>query len=161
MVFHYQIALIFTSSADVLEAVDNLSLLLAISILVNSVQPVLSGQFLILESLFHYFLYIFRFFNFDVSLTFAGVAVGSGWQAKVAFVNLGCYYAVGVPLGVVLGWVFNLGVEVCFLSLSFWLIHRIDENIYIGPLDTDCLNRRIRQAYNHTQNTHSNAQTLA
>ncbi|KAF7140827.1 hypothetical protein RHSIM_Rhsim06G0076400 [Rhododendron simsii] len=40
-----------------------------------------------------------------------GVAVGSGWQAKVAFVNLGCYYVVGVPLGVVLGWVFNLGAE--------------------------------------------------
>lgn len=160
MVFHYQIALIFTSSADVLEAVDNLSLLLAISILVNSVQPVLSGQFLILESLFHYFLYIFRFFNFDVSLTFAGVAVGSGWQAKVAFVNLGCYYAVGVPLGVVLGWVFNLGVEVGLFSL-FPFDSSIDENIYIGPLATDCLNRRIRQAYNHTQNTHSNAQTLA
>ncbi|XP_058221320.1 protein DETOXIFICATION 27-like [Rhododendron vialii] len=82
MMLHHQIALIFTSSTDVLDAVDSLSLLLAITILLNSVQPVLSG-----------------------------VAVGSGWQSKVAYLNLGCYYLVGVPLGVVLGWVFDLGVE--------------------------------------------------
>lgn len=42
-----------------------------------------------------------------------GVAVGSGWQAKVAYINLGCYYIIGVPLGVVMGWLFNLGVTVC------------------------------------------------
>lgn len=82
MLLHHQIAMIFTSSDDVLEAVDSLSLLLAITILLNSVQPILSG-----------------------------VAVGSGWQSKVAYLNLGCYYLVGVPLGVVLGWVFDLGVR--------------------------------------------------
>lgn len=82
MLLHHQIAMIFTSSDDVLEAVDNLSLLLAVTILLNSVQPILSG-----------------------------VAVGSGWQSKVAYLNLGCYYLVGIPLGVVLGWVFDLGVQ--------------------------------------------------
>ncbi|KAF7141270.1 hypothetical protein RHSIM_Rhsim06G0076100 [Rhododendron simsii] len=82
MMLHRQIALIFTSSTDVLDAVDSLSLLLAITILLNSIQPILSG-----------------------------VAVGSGWQSKVAYLNLGCYYLVGVPLGVVLGWVFDLGVK--------------------------------------------------
>ncbi|KAE9445416.1 hypothetical protein C3L33_22686, partial [Rhododendron williamsianum] len=82
MMLHRQIALIFTSSTDVLDAVDSLSLLLAVTILLNSVQPILSG-----------------------------VAVGSGWQSKVAYLNLGCYYLVGVPLGVVLGWVFDLGVK--------------------------------------------------
>ncbi|XP_026391076.1 protein DETOXIFICATION 27-like isoform X2 [Papaver somniferum] len=62
--------------------VDKLALLLAIIILLNSVQPVLSG-----------------------------VAIGSGWQASVAFINLGCYYVVGLPVGAILGWVFNLGVS--------------------------------------------------
>ncbi|KAI8550313.1 hypothetical protein RHMOL_Rhmol06G0095500 [Rhododendron molle] len=97
MVFHYQIALIFTSSADVLEAVDNLSLLLAISILLNSIQPVLSG-----------------------------VAVGSGWQAKVAFVNLGCYYVVGVPLWSSFG-----------LAFEFGIVHDVDavELDAVGPQD--------------------------
>lgn len=81
MVLHDKFAYIFTSSVDVLEEVDKLSYLLAITILFNSVQPVLSG-----------------------------VAVGSGWQAYVAYINLGCYYVIGLPLGFLLGWVFNLGV---------------------------------------------------
>lgn len=82
MVLHNKIAYIFTSSDDVIEAVDNLAFLLAVTILLNSVQPVLSG-----------------------------VAVGSGWQAMVAFVNLGCYYIIGLPLGILMGWVFKLGVK--------------------------------------------------
>ncbi|GMY28805.1 protein DETOXIFICATION 27-like [Fagus crenata] len=81
MTLHDKIAYLFTSSTDVLEAVDKLSVLLAITILLNSVQPVLSG-----------------------------VAVGSGWQAWVAYINLGCYYIVGLPLGFLMGWVFNFGV---------------------------------------------------
>lgn len=47
----------------------------------------------------------------------AGVAVGSGWQALVAYVNIGTYYLIGVPLGVLLGWTLNLGVLVCFSNL--------------------------------------------
>ncbi|XP_027091167.1 protein DETOXIFICATION 27 [Coffea arabica] len=82
MMFHDKIALIFSSSAEVIEAVDRLSYLLAITILLNSVQPVLSG-----------------------------VAVGSGWQSSVAYINLGCYYLIGLPLGAAMGWLFNLGVE--------------------------------------------------
>lgn len=82
LVLHDKFALIFTTSSQVLEAVDKLSYLLAITILLNSIQPVLSG-----------------------------VAVGSGWQSKVAYVNLGCYYLVGIPLGIVFGWTFNLGVQ--------------------------------------------------
>ncbi|CAL4950542.1 unnamed protein product [Urochloa decumbens] len=80
MVLHDKIALIFTTSVVVLDAVDKLSLLLAFTILLNSIQPVLSG-----------------------------VAVGSGWQSMVAYVNIGCYYIIGIPMGVLLGWLFNLG----------------------------------------------------
>ncbi|RZC46900.1 hypothetical protein C5167_039854 [Papaver somniferum] len=81
MIFHEKLAIIFTTSDDVLQAVDNLSFLLAITILLNSIQPVLSG-----------------------------VAVGSGWQASVAYINIGCYYIIGIPLGASLGWGFHLGV---------------------------------------------------
>ncbi|MCL7028040.1 hypothetical protein MKW94_015217 [Papaver nudicaule] len=81
LIFHEKLAFLFTSSDVVIQAVDKLTFLLAITILLNSIQPVLSG-----------------------------VAVGSGWQASVAYINLGSYYGVGLPLGIVLGWVFNLGV---------------------------------------------------
>ncbi|KAF7072937.1 hypothetical protein CFC21_078003 [Triticum aestivum] len=75
---HGRLALIFSSS----KAVDDMSVLLALTILLNGVQPVLSG-----------------------------VAVGSGWQALVAYVNIGSYYLIGVPLGALLGWTFHLGVH--------------------------------------------------
>ncbi|KAJ3702592.1 hypothetical protein LUZ61_006297 [Rhynchospora tenuis] len=81
MGLHDKIALIFTTSQVVLDAVDQLSILLAFTILLNSIQPILSG-----------------------------VAVGSGWQSTVAYVNIGSYYFIGVPVGVLLGWLFKLGV---------------------------------------------------
>lgn len=58
---------------------------------------------------------------FDLSETFsvlfclAGVAIGSGQQAIVAIVNIGSYYLVGMPVGVVLGWLLMLGIKVCTL----------------------------------------------
>lgn len=45
VIFHDKIAIIFSSSRDVLGAVDDLAFLLAVTILLNSVQPVLSGEF--------------------------------------------------------------------------------------------------------------------
>ncbi|GLU13067.1 hypothetical protein SLE2022_297140 [Rubroshorea leprosula] len=81
LLFLDHIALIFTSSKPVLEAVSQLSILLAFSILLNSVQPILSG-----------------------------VAVGSGWQSYVAYINVGSYYLIGVPFGILIGWVFHKGV---------------------------------------------------
>jgi MATE family multidrug resistance protein len=44
MIFHNKFALIFSSSKPVLEEVNKLSVLLAFTILLNSVQPVLSGN---------------------------------------------------------------------------------------------------------------------
>ncbi|ERN13766.1 hypothetical protein AMTR_s00049p00189540 [Amborella trichopoda] len=71
----------FTSSQTVEKLVSELTPLLCISIVVNNVQPVLSG-----------------------------VAIGAGWQAIVAYVNVGCYYVVGIPLGLILGYALNFGV---------------------------------------------------
>ncbi|RVW65532.1 Protein detoxification 27 [Vitis vinifera] len=89
-----QLAMIFTSSTPVLEQVDKLSFLLAITILLNSGQNCFE-----LESS-----------DFISRSTFSRVAVGSGWQAWVAYINLGCYYIIGLPLGIVMGWVLHLGV---------------------------------------------------
>ncbi|KAL2339962.1 hypothetical protein Fmac_007902 [Flemingia macrophylla] len=90
MIFHNYVAYLFTSSSAVLEAVDNMAYLLALTILLNSVQPVLSG-----------------------------VAVGSGWQALVAYINIGCYYIVGLPVGIIMGWVFKSGVAGIWAGMIF------------------------------------------
>ncbi|XP_043711953.1 protein DETOXIFICATION 33-like [Telopea speciosissima] len=75
-------ALPFTNSPEVAKAVSHLALILAFTLLLNSVQPVLTG-----------------------------VAVGAGWQWLIAYVNVGCYYVVGLPLGAFLGSKLDLGVE--------------------------------------------------
>lgn len=64
-----------------------------------------------------YPLYIYMFLSYK----FIGVAIGSGWQAYVAYINLGCYYLIGLPLGILMGWVFHLGVMVCiFVNKIFY-----------------------------------------
>ncbi|KAL6546747.1 Protein DETOXIFICATION 40 [Orobanche minor] len=76
------ISYVFTGGETVAEAVSELCPFLAVTLLLNGVQPVLSG-----------------------------VAVGCGWQSFVAYVNIGCYYVVGIPIGCLLGFKFNLGVK--------------------------------------------------
>ncbi|KAL6845713.1 hypothetical protein ACP4OV_024536 [Aristida adscensionis] len=71
---------IFTAGEEVARAVSTMTPLLAVTIVLNGIQPVLSG-----------------------------VAVGCGWQAFVAYVNVACYYGIGIPLGCVLGFYFDLG----------------------------------------------------
>ncbi|XP_009112179.1 protein DETOXIFICATION 27 [Brassica rapa] len=90
MLFHNQIAWIFSSSEAVLVAVNKLSILLAFTVFLNSIQPVLSG-----------------------------VAVGSGWQSYVAYINLGCYYCIGLPFGFLMGWVFKFGVMGIWAGMIF------------------------------------------
>jgi MATE family multidrug resistance protein len=57
MSLHDKIAVIFTSSSVVLDAVDHLSVLLAFTILLNSIQPVLSGQSSVSVVFFFTFIY--------------------------------------------------------------------------------------------------------
>ncbi|CAN1261992.1 Protein DETOXIFICATION 21 [Linum perenne] len=83
-----KVAYLFTESSEVVDAVADLSPFLAFSILLNSIQPVLSG-----------------------------VAIGSGWQSIVAYVNIACYYLVGIPVGVVLGYVFDMQVKGVWIGM--------------------------------------------
>ncbi|CAL1407018.1 unnamed protein product [Linum trigynum] len=107
MIYRDVIGLAFTGGQAVSAAVSDLCPLLAVSIVFNGVQPVLSG-----------------------------VAVGCGWQAFVAYVNVICYYVVGVPLGALLGFHFKMGAKgiwtgllsgtICQTVILVWVTYRTD-----------------------------------
>ncbi|KAI8534484.1 hypothetical protein RHMOL_Rhmol10G0093400 [Rhododendron molle] len=44
-----------------------------------------------------------------ILLIFSGVARGSGWQHIGAFVNLGAFYLVAIPVALLLGFVLHMG----------------------------------------------------
>ncbi|GLJ07616.1 hypothetical protein SUGI_0070940 [Cryptomeria japonica] len=90
MVLRGNFAQVFTNNVIMQKAIYKLGLLLAFTVLLNSIQPVL-----------------------------VGVAVGLGWQAFVAYINFGCYYIIGVPLGMILGYTFHLGVMGIWLGMIF------------------------------------------
>jgi MATE family multidrug resistance protein len=73
LAYRNSFAVLFTVDRDMQAAVGKVAHLLAATMVLNSVQPVISG-----------------------------VAIGGGWQALVAYINLGCYYAFGLPLGYLL-----------------------------------------------------------
>ncbi|CAN1232441.1 Protein DETOXIFICATION 40 [Linum perenne] len=85
MAFRNVISYIFTDGETVAAAVSDLCPLLAVTLVLNGIQPVLSDGI--------------------------GVAVGCGWQAFVAYVNVGCYYVIGVPLGVFFGFYLDFGAK--------------------------------------------------
>ncbi|XP_073296546.1 protein DETOXIFICATION 24-like [Primulina huaijiensis] len=93
LVFGNTIGYSFTDDSEVANAVSRLSLLLAISVLLNSIYPVLSG-----------------------------VAVGAGLQGTVAVINLCCYYLIGIPLGAILGYVANLQVEGIWIGMNLGVL---------------------------------------
>lgn len=109
MALRHIISYAFTEGERVAEAVSELTPLLAVTIFLNGIQPVLSG-----------------------------VAVGCGWQAFVAYVNVGCYYVVGVPLGVLLGFYFDYGAKGIWSGMIggtfmqtvilIWVTYRTDWN---------------------------------
>ncbi|XP_040384307.1 protein DETOXIFICATION 29-like [Oryza brachyantha] len=77
---------LFSNDEEVVEGAARLGYLLAVTVLFGNIGPVLSG-----------------------------VAVGAGWQMQVAFVNIGCYYLVGIPFGVLFGFKLKLG------ALGIWM----------------------------------------
>ncbi|KAM0001923.1 putative multi antimicrobial extrusion protein [Helianthus debilis subsp. tardiflorus] len=112
LALRHVISYAFTDGETVANAVSELTPLLAISILLNGIQPVLSG-----------------------------VAVGCGWQAFVAYVNIGCYYVVGVPLGSLLAFKFELGAKGIWSGMIggvtmqtlilLWVTFRTDWNVEV------------------------------
>ncbi|GFY88241.1 MATE efflux family protein [Actinidia rufa] len=81
VIYRRQYPDLFSDSVEVTQAVYVLTPLLGVSIVINSLQPTLSG-----------------------------VAIGAGWQAYVAYVNIVCYYLFGIPLGLGMGYTLEMGV---------------------------------------------------
>ncbi|OAY41859.1 protein DETOXIFICATION 24 isoform X2 [Manihot esculenta] len=97
-----QIAKIFTNEQQVIKAVSSLSLLVAFSVLLNSFQAVLTG-----------------------------VAVGAGRQSMVAYINISCYYIIGVPIGVILGYVFHLEIKGIWIGMTIGVVMQVTVLGYI------------------------------
>ncbi|KAH7837226.1 hypothetical protein Vadar_011339 [Vaccinium darrowii] len=102
LVFRVGLSELFTSDEEVIEAVSNLTPLLAISVFLNGVQPILSG-----------------------------VAIGSGWQGLVAYVNLATYYIIGLPIGCVLGFKTSLGAAGIWWGMIIGVILQTATLIFI------------------------------
>jgi MATE family multidrug resistance protein len=56
LVFSNEIAYLFTSNEEIAESVSRLHVLLAFSVLLNSIYPVLSGKYFILNSIDKYYI---------------------------------------------------------------------------------------------------------
>lgn len=105
LIFQNQYPSLFSDSPAVKAVVYELTPLLAFSITVNSIQPGLSG-----------------------------VAIGAGWQGLIAYVNIGCYYIFGVPLGLFLGYTLDMRVKGIWYGMVagtavqtvilFWIVYR-------------------------------------
>ncbi|KAL3649794.1 Protein DETOXIFICATION 29 [Castilleja foliolosa] len=105
LMFQKQYPSWFSDSLAVKEIVYQLTPLLVFCIVVNNVQPALSG-----------------------------VAIGAGWQALVAYVNIACYYLFGIPLGLILGYAVNMGVKGIWYGMVagtlvqtmilFWIVYK-------------------------------------
>ncbi|PIN17377.1 putative membrane protein, predicted efflux pump [Handroanthus impetiginosus] len=109
LIFQRQYPYIFSENSEVISVVYQLTPLLAFCIVVNNVQPALSG-----------------------------VAIGAGWQTLVAYVNIACYYILGVPLGLLMGYALNMGVQGIWIGMIigtvvqtvclFWVVYKTNWN---------------------------------
>lgn len=111
LIFRDGLSKLFTTDSEVIEAVSNLTPLLAMSVFLNGIQPILSGSLAMTMLPLQMGSLCFEAIIFPVS-EISGVAIGSGWQAVVAYVNLATYYIIGLPIGCVLGFKTYLGVAV-------------------------------------------------
>ncbi|KAI4325584.1 hypothetical protein MLD38_030969 [Melastoma candidum] len=102
LVLGQRVAYLFTSDKHVIGEVSNLVVLLAFTVLLNSVQPVLSG-----------------------------VAIGSGRQGMVAWLNVVSYYIVGVPVGVGFAYIAGFGVKGIWIGM---LIGSTMQTIWLGTV---------------------------
>ncbi|XP_011087098.1 protein DETOXIFICATION 30 [Sesamum indicum] len=109
LIFQKQYPFLFSDNLEVIEVVYELTPLLAFCIVLNNVQPALSG-----------------------------VAIGAGWQSLVAYVNVACYYLFGIPVGLLMGYKLKWGVQgiwcgmvlgtVVQTLILFWIVYRTNWN---------------------------------
>lgn len=88
LIFGNSISYLFSNSNEVAKAVSSLSVLPSFSVLLSSINPVLTG-----------------------------VAIGAGWQTLVAYVNITCYYIIGIPIGLLLAYVFHFQAQGIWIGM--------------------------------------------
>ncbi|XP_022882737.1 protein DETOXIFICATION 24-like isoform X2 [Olea europaea var. sylvestris] len=88
IVFGNKIGYLFTIDEEVANSVADLSILLAFSVLLNSIFPI-----------------------------FSGVAIGAGLQTTVAIINVVCFYIIGIPIGALLGYLTHLQVKGIWIGM--------------------------------------------
>ncbi|EEF34481.1 protein DETOXIFICATION 29 [Ricinus communis] len=127
---------LFSNDSEVKELVNELTPVLAACIIINNVQPVLSG-----------------------------VAIGAGWQAIVAYVNIACYYVFGIPMGLILGYKVGWGVRGIWYGMMsgtvvqtcalFWMIYKTNWN-----KEASIAEDRIRKWGGHTDSGVNNKEKI-
>ncbi|KAB2058585.1 hypothetical protein ES319_A11G243300v1 [Gossypium barbadense] len=85
-----------------------------------------------------------------ISVLFNSVAIGTGFQSTVAIVNLGCFYIVGVPVGVMLGSAMNIQVTGLWIGLLSGVALQIIILVFIvWRIDWDEQVENTSQRLNH------------
>ncbi|KAJ9549774.1 hypothetical protein OSB04_022317 [Centaurea solstitialis] len=82
LVYRKEYPAFFTNSVEVMQLVEELTSLLGISIIMYCLQYALSG-----------------------------VAIGAGWQTTVAYMNVASYFFFGIPMSLLMGFKFDMGVK--------------------------------------------------
>ncbi|KAF7011989.1 hypothetical protein CFC21_026231 [Triticum aestivum] len=93
LIWRTELPQFFSDNDKMVRGAAKLGYLLAASIFLNNIQPVLSG-----------------------------VAIGAGWQKLVAFINIVCYYLFGIPLGVLFGFKLKLGALGIWVGMSIGML---------------------------------------
>jgi MATE family multidrug resistance protein len=119
LIFRNKFSIIYTSDVELQHAVSKIAGLLGLTMVLNSVQQVISGMLLCLTSSYDFVLFMSPQPRLSRGHG-SGVAIGGGWQGLVAYINLGCYYVFGLPLGYLLGYKLNYGVMVIdYVNLNY------------------------------------------
>ncbi|KAG6692622.1 hypothetical protein I3842_10G123800 [Carya illinoinensis] len=58
----------------------------------------------------------------SISVLVNSIAVGAGQQSVVAYVNIGCYFLIGVPAGVFLGYLVHLGIKGIWIGMIIGVV---------------------------------------
>ncbi|KAL2510266.1 root hair specific 2 [Forsythia ovata] len=135
IIFRKQYPSLFADNIEVQKYVYDLTPLLVFCIVVNNIQPALSGtQYDLIVYTKHAVIVYYNLIN----IFGAGVAIGAGWQAIVAYVNIACYYLFGIPLGLIMGFKLNWGVQGIWYGMTagtilqtiilLWLVYRTNWN---------------------------------
>ncbi|CAD6212323.1 unnamed protein product [Miscanthus lutarioriparius] len=111
---------LFSDSEEVIHGASKLGHLLSLTVCMSSIWPVLSG-----------------------------VAVGAGWQVPVAFINVGCYYLVGIPMGILFGFKLKhgtMGIWIGMLTGTFLQMSILLAIIFTTKWDKQAALAEVRMA---------------